>query len=51
MPGLSEKSTAEMPFKYNHGNNSSIVFIRRKYGVRIAEVNRIFGHDPALVGL
>src|SRR6185312_8873050 len=37
----SEKSPVEMPFKYNRGNNSSIVFVRRKYGGRIAEVNRI----------
>jgi len=37
----SEKSPVEMPFKYNHGSSSSMVFVRRKYGGRIEEVKRI----------
>ena len=35
------KSPVEIPFKYSHGNSSSMVFVRRKYGGRIAEVNVI----------
>jgi hypothetical protein len=30
-----------MPFKYNQGNNSSMVFVLPKYEGGIAEVNRI----------
>ena len=35
------KSPVDMPFRYNHGNSSSIVFVRRKYGGSIAELNLI----------
>lgn len=39
LANASENSPVEMPFKYNHGNSSSIVFVRRKYGGRITELN------------
>lgn len=35
------KSPVEIPFKYNHGNSSSWVLVRRKVRGRMAEVNVI----------
>jgi len=35
------KSPVDIPFRYNHGNSSPIVFVRRKYGGSIADLNLI----------
>ena len=36
----SENPPVEILFRYSHGNNSSIVFVRRGYGGRIEELKR-----------
>ena len=37
----SPKSPVDMPFRYNHGSNSSMALVRRRYGGSIAELNLI----------